>query len=89
MDTLSAVAEFEKTLEYHNLNELQIVSQPHYLRRDHPNPEQRPTHDSWHIQADLIENPITVAAMQKQARRFILATKSIDLQKWVDKRYLA
>lgn len=84
VDALSTVAEFEKTLKYHKLNELQIVSQPHYLRRGRPNPEQQPTHNSWHIQAVLIENPVTVTAMQKQAGRFILATNSVDSEKWAD-----
>ena len=31
-----------------------------------------------------MENPITVAALQKQARRFILATNSVDSEKWAD-----
>ena len=84
VDALSTVAEFEKTLKYHKLNDLQIVSQPHYLRRGRPNPEQQPTHNSWHIQAVLIENPVTVTAMQKQAGRFILATNSVDSEKWAD-----
>ena len=83
-DALSAVTEFEKTLKFHNLSELQIVSQPHYSRRGRPNPEQQPTHNSWHIQAGLIENPVTVAAIQKQAGRFILATNSVDSEKWAD-----
>ena len=63
---------------------MQIGSQPHYSRRGHPNPEQQPTHNSWHIQAVLIENPITIAAIQKQAGRFILATNSVDSEKWAD-----
>ena len=83
-DALSAVTEFEKTLKFHNLSELQIGSQPHYSRRGRPNPEQQPTHNSWHIQAGLIENPVTVAAIQKQAGRFILATNSVDSEKWAD-----
>ena len=81
---LSAVTEFEKTLKFHNLSELQIVSQPHYSRRGRPNPEQQPTHNSWHILSGLIENPVTVAAIQKQAGRFILATNSVDSEKWAD-----
>ena len=31
-----------------------------------------------------MENPITVAALQKQAGRFILATNSVDSEKWAD-----
>jgi len=83
-DALSAVTEFEKTLKYHNLSELQIGSQPHYARRGRPNLEQQPTHNSWHIQAVLIENPVTVETMRKQAGRFILATNSVDSEKWAD-----
>ena len=83
-DAFSAVTEFEKTLKFHNLSELQIVSQPHYSRRGRPNPEQQSTHNSWHILSGLIENPVTVAALQKQAGRFILATNSVDSEKWAD-----
>ena len=83
-DALSAVTEFEKTLKFHDLSELQIGSQPHYSRRGRPNPEQQPTHNSWHILSGLIENPVTVAAIQKQAGRFILATNSVDSEKWAD-----
>lgn len=83
-DALSAVAEFEKTLNYHNLSESQIVAQPHYLQRGRPNPAQEPTHHSWHIQATLVENPLTIAAKQQQAGRFILATNSLDPEKWAD-----
>lgn len=83
-DALNAVGVFEKTLKYHNLSELQIVSQPHYLQRGRPNPDQQPTHYSWHIQATLVENPVTIATKRQQAGRFILATNSLDSQKWAD-----
>ena len=77
-DALNAVGVFEKTLKYHNLSELQIVSQPHYLQRGRPNPDQQPTHYSWHIQATLVEDPVTIATKRQQAGRFILATNSLD-----------
>jgi len=83
-DALNAVGVFEKTLKYHNLSELQIVSQPHYLQRGRPNPDQQPTHYSWHIQATLVEDPVTIATKRQQAGRFILATNSLDSQKWAD-----
>jgi transposase len=83
-DALNAVSEFEKTLDYHNLSASQIVSQPHYLQRGRPNPDQQPTHYSWHIQSALVENPITIAAKRQQAGRFIVATNSLDSQKWTD-----
>ena len=35
-DALSAVTEFEKTLKFHNLSELQIGFQPQYSRRGRP-----------------------------------------------------
>lgn len=83
-DALNAVSEFEKTLNYHNLSACQIVAQPHYLQRGRPNPDQQPTHYSWHIQAALVENPITIAAKRQQSGRFIIATNSLDSQKWTD-----
>ena len=83
-DALNAVSEFEKTLNYHNLSACQIVAQPHYLQRGRPNPDQQPSHYSWHIQATLVENPITITAKRQQAGRFIIATNCLDSQKWAD-----
>ena len=37
-DALSAAADFEKTLNYHLLSELEIVTKPHYQRRGRPRP---------------------------------------------------
>jgi transposase len=83
-DAISAVAEFAKTLNYHLLSRSKIVAQPHYLQRGRPNPEQQPSHHSWHIQATLGENELFLAAQRRQVGRFILATNSLDSEKWKD-----
>jgi transposase len=81
-DALNAVSEFEKTLNYHNLSESQVVAKPHYLQRGRPNSDTQPTHHSFHIQATLVENAVAIAVLRQQAGRFIVATNSLDSQKW-------
>jgi transposase len=88
-DAISAVDEFAKTLSYHMLNTSQIVAQPHYLQRGRPNPEQQPSHYSWHIQATLGENELFLAAQRQQVGRFILGTNSLDSEKWSESDILS
>ncbi len=80
-DAMSAVAEFKKTLKYHNIDKLQILTQAHYSQRGRPNLNQEPTHHSFHIQASLVENPLALDALRQKAGRFVLATNSLDDQK--------
>jgi transposase len=88
-DAISAVDEFAKILNYHLLSTSQIVAQPHYLQRGRPNPEQQPSHYSWHIQATLGENDLFLATQRQQVGRFILATNSLDSEKWSESDILS
>jgi transposase len=68
-DALSAAADFEKTLKYHMLNELKIVTRPHYLRRGRPRPNDVISHYTYHIQATLIEHKIVIQNHRNQPGR--------------------
>ena len=81
-DAYSAAADFEKTLNYHLLSELKIVTKPHYQRRGRPRPGDEPNHYTYHIQATLVENEVIIGTHRNQAGRFILATNLIDKPKW-------
>jgi len=81
-DALNAITDFEKTLNYHRLDEPKILAQPHYSHRGRPNTEA--THHSFHILATLVENPVVIAIHRQQVGRFILATNSLDSQKWTE-----
>jgi transposase len=81
-DALKAVADFEKTLSYHRLEQTKILAHPHYLQRCRPNSDAQPTHYSFHVQATLVQNPVVIDALRQQAGRFILATNSLDSQTW-------
>ena len=77
-DALSAAADFEKTLKYHLLNELKIITKPHYQRRGRPRTDDGISHYTYHIQASLTENKIVIKNHCYQAGRFILATNLLD-----------
>ncbi len=77
-DALSAAADFEKTLKYHQFSELEVVSKPHYQRRGRPRPGDEVSYYTYHIQATLIENEIVVKNHRNQAGRFILATNLLE-----------
>ena len=77
-DALSAAADFEKSLKYHLLRELEVVSKPHYQRRGRPRTGDEVSHYTYHIQATLIENEIAVKNYSNQAGRFILATNLLE-----------
>lgn len=81
-DALNAAKEFDKTLNYHSLSQLQIVRKPHYQRPGRPRPGDESTSYSYHIQATLIENEAVITHYRNQAGRFILATNLLDEQRW-------
>lgn len=81
-DATSAAKDFEKTLNYHSLAELNIVAKPHYKRKGRPRPEDEVSHYTYHIQANLIEDEAVIQTYRHQAGRFILATNLLDETKW-------
>lgn len=81
-DALSGAIDFEKTLNYHLLTELKIVTKPHYLRKGRPRPEDNVSHYTYHIQASLVEDEVVIQTHRNQAGRFILATNLLDDKKW-------
>ena len=77
-DALSAAADFDKTLSYHLLTELNIVAKPHYQRQGRPRSGDAVSHYTYQIQSTLSENQIIVKNHRNQAGRFILATNLLD-----------
>ena len=77
-DALSATLDFEKTLNYHALTEVNIVAKPHYKRKGRPRPEDKATHYTYHIHASLVEDEAVIQTYRNQAGRFILATNLLD-----------
>jgi transposase len=81
-DAISAAIDFEKTLKYHSLTELNIVAKPHYKRKGRPRPEDVVSRYTYHIQAHLVEDEAVIQTYQHQSGRFILATNLLDDKKW-------
>jgi transposase len=87
-DAISAINEFKKTLKYHSIDESQVLAKAHYAKKGRPNLGQQPTHQSFYIRASLVENPLALATLRQKAGRFVLATNSLDDQKWSDSKIL-
>jgi transposase len=77
-DALTAAADFEKTLPYHLLSDLNIIAKPHYQRKGRPRPNDEVTHYTYQIQSTLRENEIVINNHLNQTGRFILATNLWD-----------
>jgi transposase len=83
-DALIAAKDFEKTLNYHLLDEIKILAKPHYQRRGKPKLGDEVSYYTYHIQANLAENEIVINTHRNQAGRFILATNLLDEKKWTN-----
>jgi transposase len=81
-DAVKAAIDFEKTLNYHSLTDLKIIAKPHYKRKGRPRPEDKVSHYTYHIQANLVEDEAVIQTYRNQAGRFILATNLLDEKKW-------
>jgi transposase len=88
-DAINAINEFEKTLKYHSINELQVLTKAHYAKKGRPSLTQKPTNQSFYIRASLVENSLALATLSQKAGRFVLATNSLDDQKWSDSKILS
>ena len=81
-DAVSAAKDFGKTLNYHSLTELNILTKPHYKRKGRPRPEDEVSHYTYHIQANLVEAQAVIQTYRHQTGRFILATNLLDDTTW-------
>jgi len=81
-DAIRAAREFEKTLKYHSLTQLNIVAKSHYKSKGRPRPEDKVSHYTYHIQANLVEDEAVIQTYRHQTGRFILATNLLDDKKW-------
>jgi transposase len=77
-DALTAASDFEKTLPYHLLSELNIIAKPHYQRKGRPRPDDEVSHYTYQIQSTLCENEVVIENHLNQTGRFILATNLLD-----------
>ena len=73
-DALTAATDFEKTLPYHLLNDLNIIANPHYQGQGRPRSGAEISHYTYQIQSNLIENQLVINNHCNQAGRFILST---------------
>jgi len=81
-DAIRAAREFEKTLKYHSLTQLNLVAKSHYKSKGRPRPEDKVSHYTYHIQANLVEDEAVIQTYRHQTGRFILATNLLDDKKW-------
>lgn len=77
-DALTAAADFEKTLPYHLLSDLNVIAKPHYQRKGRPRPNDEVSHYTYQIQSTLREHEIVINNHLNQTGRFILATNLLD-----------
>ncbi len=73
-DARTAASRFERALRFHCLQDLQLISQPHYDKGGRPRKDEQPSHWSYRIQAQLQPHSETIEAAMAEAGRFILAT---------------
>jgi len=87
-DALTALNQWEKSLEWYCLQDICVVEKCHYSHRGKPRLHEQPTRRSYHAQATLSLNSDTVYASQRQAGRFVLATNQLDKGLFSDEELL-
>jgi transposase len=85
-DALKAAQQLEQRLEWHRLEDIQVVEKPHYERSGKPKAGTLPTRITYHLQATPVLREEVVATHRQRAGRFILATNSVDV---TDSEYLS
>lgn len=85
-DARQAAKVFEKKLNFHQLDALDITTKPHYKKRGRPSKNDLPSRSSFHVQAQLQLNQEVFQAHHTQAGRFIVATNLLDDQKWSNEK---
>jgi transposase len=73
-DAIKAIQKFEQTLHYCQLTPVSVGQKVHHGKRGRPKPDTVPESVRFHPQATLVHNPEAIAAQQRIAGRFILAT---------------
>jgi transposase len=87
-DALTALGRWQKSLDWHHLQDLTVVEKCHYGHRGKPRPHEQPLRRSYHVQATLSLNLEKVQTSQREAGRFILATNQLDTDSWSDEQML-
>lgn len=87
-DALAALNQWEKTLEWHGLQDICVVEKCHYSHRGKPRLQEQPTRRSYHAQAILSLNTEKVQTSQRKAGRFVLATNHLDKELLSDEELL-
>jgi transposase len=82
VDALNAAHKLAIKMKYHQLDNIQVVQQAHYLKSGRPSCDQTPDRITYHLQADLVLNTQVVTAVQNSCGRFIIATNLTDIQSW-------
>ena len=87
-DALTALKQWQKSLDWHELEDQQVVEKCHFSHRGKPRLQEQPTRRSYHVQATLCLNQSKVQASQRQAGRFVLATNQLDKEFLGDEQLL-
>ena len=78
-DALTALKQWQKSLDWHELEDQQVVEKCHYSHRGKPRLQEQPTRRSYHVQATFGLKQSKVQTAQRQAGRFVLATNQLDI----------
>lgn len=76
-DALKSIQAFEQTLHYCQLTAVSVLKTVHHGKRGRPKSDTVPD-ERFHPQATLVHNTEAIAAQQRIAGRFILATNVLD-----------
>jgi transposase len=87
-DALQAAQAFGQSLQYYLLQNLQILTKPHYSKPGRPSQGETPSHYTFHISAEIVPKPEAIQRLRSQAGRFIIATNLLDDQTWSNDQLL-
>lgn len=87
-DALTALKQWQKSLDWHKLEDQQMVEKCHYGHRGKPRLQEQPTRRSYHVQATFGLKQSKVPTAQRQAGRFVLATNQLDKESLSDEQLL-
>jgi transposase len=80
VDALKAMKQFEQSLGYCRLSQVAVLAQAHSGKRGRPKLDRSPQLLSYRLQATLVEDSEAIAAQQRIAGRFILATNELECE---------